>query len=52
MNIYVYGKGLITAKFKGKMKKKPQKNNLKWTWHSHLKKNKKYVIVYLMHSKQ
>lgn len=36
MNIYVYGKGLITATFKGKMKKKPQKN----------------VIVYLMHSKQ
>lgn len=31
MNIYVYGKGLITAKFTGKMKKKPQKNNLKWT---------------------
>lgn len=52
MNIYVYGKGLITAKFKGKMKKKPQKNNLKWTWNSHLKKNKKNVIVYLMHSKQ
>lgn len=31
MNIYVYGKGLITAKFKGKMKKKPKKKNLKWT---------------------
>lgn len=31
MNIYVYGKGLITAKFKGKMKKKTQKKNLKWT---------------------
>lgn len=31
MNIYVYGKGLIIVKFKGKMKKKlKKKNNLKW----------------------
>lgn len=41
MNIYVYGKGLITAKFKGKMKKKPQKKQLKMDMTQSFKKKQK-----------
>lgn len=47
MNIYVYGKGLITAKFKGKMKKKPKKKKqLKMDMTQSFKKNQKRYSLF------